>query len=639
MKSIFLISAVTFLFQLSLTAQGVISFPEAKVLYRNHDNIVRIGFADKPQDFTLHAHGADLSKSSEGVFIVRPYEKVRQVALLCVDSKGDTISNYLFDCLSLSEPLLQWGGVTVENEYSFNDDPFIDIRLPSGSLINIDYKLLNWQITLNNISYSGKGNVLSENIMNTIRNECQSKASIDIKLKVDYQNTVGIASIEKDIRVYSENYLSNSDEYRNIWNNSRIVVIDKAQNTTAIFDESNPFSMVSLIRQNYIKNVFPMSVLTAERLQAQGANLPIGFLGLVSDAPLIESDSLKANYGLEKVEDGNYVYPPRTEYYFEVNDIDRIILFLKDNANQKNGLTINSISHVALCKKFGDNDKYDVVLSFPFHSNLLDLGIIALQESDEINANRFIKMQNELADSTAVINENYFFSISPNSPNKVNYNAGGYYLVKNRNREIDFEFSFSSDLEKPGFRPLFQFDYDADNFSAEAMHNMNSFSWEANHDIFKSLNNAIHSVDYDSIISDIPLMTMYGEDSLDLDGNLVYPIDYHIHKIHFKTNFQNQSASPLKVVLKHQLELNSQDRYVFRPIEVIYCAKNNSNSEWFVVASIDLDSLKTDNYSFLDQPKIEWIQILENEMKKGKVIHLKNRKEKGKLNKEINIDF
>lgn len=624
MKSIFLISAVTILFQLSLTAQGVISLPEANVLYRNHDNIVRIGFADKSQDFTLHADGADLSKSSDGVFVVRPYEKVRQVALLCVDSKGDTISNYLFRCQSLPEPILQWGSHLISNKYSFNNDPFIGVSLPPGSLINIDYKLLNWQITLNDISYSGKGNLLSENIMKIIRNECQNKASIDIKLKVDYQNTAGIASIEKDIRVHSENYLSNSDEYRNIWNNSQIVVIDKAQNTSAIFDESNPFSMVSLIRQNYIKNAFPMTVLTAERLQAQEANLPIAFLGVDADFPLIESDSLHANYGLEKIEDGNYVYPPRAEYYFEVNDIDRIILFLKDNENQKNGLTINSISHVAFCKKFGDNDKYDVVLSFPFHSNLLDLGIIALQESDEINANRFIKLQNELADST-----------------KVNYYAGGYSLVIERNREINFESSaiVKSAIEELGFRPLFQFDYDADNFSAEAMDVMNSFAWEANHDIFKSLNNAIHSVDYDSIISDIPLMNLYAEDSLDLEGNYVYPIHYQIHKIHFKTNFEDQSASPLKVVLKHQLELNSQYRYIFRPIEVIYCAKNNSNSEWFVVASIDLDSLKTDNYSFLDQPKIEWIQILENEMKKGKVIHLKNQKEKGKLNKEINIDF
>lgn len=619
MKSIFLISAVTILFQLSLTAQGVISLPEANVLYRNHDNIVRIGFADKPQDFTLHADGADLSKSSDGVFVVRPYEKVRQVALLFVDSKGDTISNWLFRCKSLPEPLLHWGGKFIENGYSFNNDPFIGLWLPPGSLINIDYKLLNWQITLNDISYSGKGNLLSENIMKIIRNECQNKASIDIKLKVDYQNTAGIASIEKDIRVHSENYLSNSDEYRNIWNNSQIVVIDKAQNTSAIFDESNPFSMVSLIRQNYIKNAFPMTVLTAERLQAKEANLPIAFLGVHADFPLIESDSLHANYGLVKIEDGNYVYPPRAEYYFEVNDIDRIILFLKDNENQKNGLTINSISHVAFCKKFGDNDKYDVVLSFPFHSNLLDLGIIALQESDEINANRFIKLQNELADSTKV------------------YYSGGYQIILERNREINF---VSSAIEELGFRPLFQFDYDADNFSAEAMHNMNSFAWEANPDIFKSLNNAIHSVDYDSIISDIPLMNLYAEDSLDLEGNLVYPpIDYHIHKIHFRTNFEDQSASPLKVVLKHQLELNSQYRYIFRPIEVIYCAKNNSNSEWFVVASIDLDSLKTDNYSFLDQPKIEWIQILENEMKKGKVIHLKNQKEKGKLNKEINIDF
>lgn len=615
MKSIFLISAVTILFQLSLTAQGVISIPEANVLYKNHDNIVRIGFADKSQDFTLHADGADLSKSSDGVFVVRPYENVNRVALLFVDSEGDTISNHLFRCQSLPEPILRWGGEFIENEYYFKNDPFIGVSLPHGSLINIDYKLLNWQITLNDISYSGKVNVLSENVMNIIRNECQNKASFDIKLRVGYQYRGGIASIEKHFTLNSSYYsLSNSNEYRNIWNNSQILVIDKAQNTTAIFDESNPFSLVRLIRQNYIKNVSPMSVLTAERLQAQGANLPIALLGPLPETPLT-NQYFRDSIG----EDGQLVYPPRAEYYFEVNDIDRIILFLKDNENQKNGLTINSISHVAFCKKFGDNDKYDVVLSFPFHSNLLDLGIIALQESDEINANRLIKLQNELADSS-----------------KVNYTAG-YYQILETNREID---SYSSAMENPGFNPLIQFDYDTDNFSAEAMHNMNSFLYEANHDIFKSLNNAFHSIGYDSIIFDDPLLNMYMEDSLDLEGNLVYPpIDYHIHKIHFKTNFEDQSASPLKVVLKHQLELNSQDRYIFRPIEVIYCAKNNSNSEWFVVASIDLDSLKTDNYSFLDQPKIEWIQILENEMKKGKVIHLKNRKEKGKLNKEINIDF
>jgi hypothetical protein len=457
--------------------------------------------------------------------------------------------------------------------------------------------------------------------MNVIRNEARNKASFELTLKVNYKDIQNkLVSIEKEFIVHSQDYRSNSDEYRTLWNNSKVIIVDKSNKTSALFDESNPFSLVSIVRQNYVKNAFPMSIFAAQRAMEKGKKLHVGTYGPDYVFPIIESDSLNPNYGKEKIDqNGNYLYPPRAEFFYDVTDIDRIILFLKDDVNKNNELSIQSITHVAYCKKYSNNEKYEVVMAFPFFENLLDAGMLAFQESNEGNTNRFINLKNQLADR-----------------NIVNYKAGGYEIIEANNRKIDYT------AKEPGLS-LNLFDFDKDKFPAEAIFNTRSFQYHVNPVVFKSFSRAFHSVEYDSIISDFPLVDMFGEDSViyNNDGSLsyVYPIDYRIKKINLNTNFKAKDELPLKVIIKYELQLNSEKTPSFIPITAIYCVRNDSNSEWFVFASIDSNDLKDGDYSLIEKVEIDWISILEKELRKGKMINLKNKKEKSELKKDINLDF
>jgi hypothetical protein len=242
--------------------------------------------------------------------------------------------------------------------------------------------------------------------------------------------------------------------------------------------------------------------------------------------------------------------------------------------------------------------------------------MLAFKESNEGNTNRFINLQNQLANR-----------------NIVNYNAGGYVIIKARNRKIDLE------AKEPGLQPLNWFDFDKDKFPAEAIFNIESMQIK----FFKSFSRAFHSVEYDSIIYDFPLVDIFGEDSViyNNDGSLsyVYPIDYRIKKINLNTNFKDKDELPLKVVIKYESQLNSEKMPSFIPITAIYCVRNDSNSEWFVFASIDLNDSKDGDNNFIGEEKIDWTNILEKELKKGKMINLKNKKEKSELKNEINLDF
>jgi hypothetical protein len=163
MRSIFSILLMTLLLPLVSIAQGIIQMTESSLLYKNYDNIVRIGFQDKRNDFILNVEGAAWRKSADGVYVINPHDDANLVSLIFIDKKGDTLAKQLFRCHQIPEPQVNWGGVTIEDIYSFNNDPFISVELPDDALKNRRYQVFDWQITLNDINYSGQGNILSEN--------------------------------------------------------------------------------------------------------------------------------------------------------------------------------------------------------------------------------------------------------------------------------------------------------------------------------------------------------------------------------------------------------------------------------------------------------------------------------------------
>jgi len=516
------------------------------------------------------------------------------------------------------KPVLKWGGRVFADGHIFNNDSFISLGFHDESQIQLAYQIIHWELTLNEMTYSGKGNILSDKVMKIIKKEAGKKASFSIGLKVNFKDQNDeIASLQQESTVHSWICLSNTDEYQKLWSDSKIIVIEKSKKTSKIFDESIPFSLVSLMRQNYIQDAYPMSLSTSERLMALGQKLVKGFFIQYSLHPITESDSLNPNYGNEKInENGEFLYSPPQEYLYDLIEIDRIIIFLKDTDISKPDLSSQSISHVAFCKKYAGDKRHEIVLSYPFHSNVMDNGIIAFEESLDENIQHFIDLQNKLA-----------------SRNKVNYQVGGLSLFES-SRIINFEEPYFSQLNRDEL-------YSFEKFSGEAIAFMPALHYQAIPEVYSSFGSAFDSIHYDRIIYDVPLVNQYGEDSLiyDKDGSesYVYPIEYRINKILLNTNFSTQQEIPLKVVLKYELQLNSENTPLFKPTEAIYCVKNDSG--WMVFASIDLADALTENASFLDARNMEWLTDMEIALKKGKTIDLKNNKESKKLKKLYNIDF
>jgi hypothetical protein len=517
------------------------------------------------------------------------------------------------------KPVLKLGGRVFEDGYIFNNDPFISLGNSDSSQIKLVYKILKWDLILNKMTYSGLGNILSEDVLTLINNEAQKNASFPIGLRIVYRDQRNeLFSIEKKCDVQSLIYLTNTDEYKNLWNHSKLIVLEKAKDTEELFNESNPFSLVSLIRQNKIQDAYPMPISTSERLMALGQKI-LCFYMPYNFHPIIESDSMNPNYGFERIDEyGDFVYPKAQAFCYDLNSIDCIIIFLKDTDEIKPHMLTDTISHIAFCKKYGKNEKYEVVLSFPFHENLLNQGIISFQEATEFSTTEMINLQNKLAASK-----------------KVNYKAGGWSIHESC-RIINFE--------KLVFDQLIRYEiYPPQKFSAQAIGFMPAFHYQAVPEVIKTFSNAFDSVNYETLIVDVPLTNQNGEDSVVVNekgvSEFVYPVEYKINKIHLKTNFDYQNTTPIKVVFKYELKLNDKNELVFKPIEAIYCANNDSNSAWMVFASLDLTHLEGKNYSFIVDQKMEWINNLELAVKNGKPINLNSKRELKQIRKLYNINF
>ncbi len=92
------------------TAQGVISCPEAAVLYRGYDNKLELGAGRKTEFLTLEGEGVGVQKQADSSFIVRISGPGRMVVLNVKNTKtGKVVAQQSYRVMNLPSPVLFWG--------------------------------------------------------------------------------------------------------------------------------------------------------------------------------------------------------------------------------------------------------------------------------------------------------------------------------------------------------------------------------------------------------------------------------------------------------------------------------------------------------------------------------------------------
>lgn len=152
-----------------------------------------------------------------------------------------------------------------------------------------------------------------------------------------------------------------------------VVVIDKDQQTASLFNYDDPFSLVSLVKFNWIEEITPMDSNAIQHLkELNWLDSVYYFDGKAVTTPLIDEDPDSPNFGepltFEDPETGmiTFIYPETPRYYYDVDDITRILLYKGQVLNPITGEKYFGIKEIGFAKKYLNDKKYTVTMKIPF---------------------------------------------------------------------------------------------------------------------------------------------------------------------------------------------------------------------------------------------------------------------------------
>lgn len=152
-----------------------------------------------------------------------------------------------------------------------------------------------------------------------------------------------------------------------------VVVIDKDEQTTSLFNYDDPFSLVSLVKFNWIEEIKPMDSNAIQHLkELNWLDSVYYFDGKTVTTPLIDEDPDSPNFGepltFEDPETGmiTFIYPETPRYYYDVDDITRILLYKGQVLNPITGEKYFGIKEIGFAKKYLNDKKYTVTMKIPF---------------------------------------------------------------------------------------------------------------------------------------------------------------------------------------------------------------------------------------------------------------------------------
>ena len=360
MKSIFK-SFVIFAFIVcsdNVSAQGLVSMPEMNILYKNYDNVLNMGFANGLENLTIQIEGAKWKKSGNGSYIIRPDENSREVKLLVFNQAGEKLKEQYYRCVNIPEPQLYWGfsrdGEKAEPEET---NFFVRNGHDYEPYYNESFRPTEWTVSIGETAIKGTGNKLSKEVSDLIYAQKQKEVSVKItSAYISSSNSKGNVSARfKVINPYFMGEISNG----------RVFVIDKDSINTSLFDENDPFSLISQIHSSYFPEPIGISKSTAARLTSNGNQSLEFYYSDWKDIPMADS---QGHDSIAVLPDGTmaYVYFPRQIMYFDQSDITRLVFYENTHIDLISQQKVNTISHVGLAKRYPNNNKYDIVMLLPF---------------------------------------------------------------------------------------------------------------------------------------------------------------------------------------------------------------------------------------------------------------------------------
>jgi hypothetical protein len=367
-----------------------------EILYRKYDNLVQIASQHDVSTVDLKGDSCTILKKETG-YIVRPNVKADFITLQVVDRQTKAVLDSLeFQVFDFPKPWLELNGTQAGSVFREAGKAIV-ATYGHGWPISCKIKVRRWTLTTSIKRIEGKGTLLTDEAVATIGHLSSGEI---FTLEVETENCAGTSERivgswtreNEDFHVDKE--LSFSGSYR---------VIDKTEQTNALFDYNNPFSLVSLLANNQLNYIHGMDELISDRIMSKDTTLilPSYRYKPMSDSPMINDDPTSENYGEPIIItnlDGSqeYKYPDNVKYY-DVTGITRIVVFEDTVQNEDTGERYFGISKLGFAKQYPGSSKYDVVFTLPYqYLAKMDAfkAVVKLSEDDSktlVNESSFLK--------------------------------------------------------------------------------------------------------------------------------------------------------------------------------------------------------------------------------------------------------
>ena len=581
MKSIFK-SFVIFAFLVCsdyVSAQGLVSMPEMNILYKNYDNVLKMGFVNGLENLTIQIEGAKWRKSSNACYIIRPDEYSREVKLLVFSQAGEKLKEQYYRCVNIPEPQLYWGSSGDGREAAPEEtNIFVRNRHDYEPYYNESFRSTEWTVSIGETSIKGTGNKLSKEVKDLIYAQKQKEVSVKItSAYISSSNSKGNVSARFEvINPYFIGEISNGT----------VFVIDKDSINSSLFDKNDPFSLISQIHSSYITDAIGISPSTAERLTRDGNHSLEFYYSDQNSIPIADSHGHDSTTVLP---DGTmtYLYYPRQIRYYDQSDITRLVFYENTHIDPISQQKVTTISHVGLAKRYPNNNKYDIVMLIPFSQLTSCSNLDAIyKESNNPSIQRLLSEVNRTQTKESF---------------ESSYTAG--------TRFIDFNLYSSPD---------FPFEVVRDYYSMK---------------IFDSIYYYVEQ-------SVIPLTNPFGDDSLLLlsDGTyeMIYPApDTIVYRAYI-------NPKDMRTFLKYELRMGNYNKTPQLVVSNIVYAIKILDAD-YAFCSLNLDNLPIEfSGIFSENPininELKWKYELREGIDKAKTYSLASKKDIKSLGKEFNLD-
>jgi len=261
----------------------------------------------------------------------------------------DSISIFV---LPFPKPRISWGHQT---NVFFNGAR--NILSPNGNKLRIymllepnnKYRVLAWNIQIGDEKFEFDNDSIPEFITYKIYSQNSAVVNCPVEISCESKNS-GIIRIN-DTLDFQNLYSTNN------FKTSKIHVIEKNDsNYEALFNINNSLRLMSLIRSNFFPSAGFIRPHTVKRNQhVYGYYFKYSILGNDSDMPLVDingDDSMDVNF--------NYVYPPREQILYDLDDITHILIICENKANTENSV---SNKRIVFAKKYLNSEKFELVFS------------------------------------------------------------------------------------------------------------------------------------------------------------------------------------------------------------------------------------------------------------------------------------